>query len=87
MNAFLLLLGFRVIGKDFTLKTIIDAGIMSLFMDALSLIPQITEDALLATLFGGILYGAGRALNFIAGASSGGLDILGRKTGLISLPK
>lgn len=78
INAILLLLGLRVLGKDFTLNTIFGAGLISVFVQVFSYIPHIVSDVFLATIFGGILYGFGIGLTFVAGASTGGTDILGR---------
>lgn len=43
-----------------------------------TLCPPITKDPLLATIFGAVIYGLGLGINFAAGASSGGTDIIGR---------
>ncbi len=40
--------------------------------------PSLTENVLLATVFGGILYGVGIGIAFVAGASTGETDILRR---------
>ena len=48
------------------------------FIEVFSYVPSLTENVLLAALFGGILYGCGLGLAFIAGGSTGGTDILGR---------
>ncbi len=78
MNGILLLAGIKVLGKDFIIKTLIGTGTMSVFMDLLAYVPPITDNGILAALFGGILYGVGLGITFIAGASTGGTDILGR---------
>ena len=78
MNIFLLLLGIRVLGKKFLFKTLVASGFLSLFIEIFSYVPSLTENVLLAALFGGILYGCGLGLAFIAGGSTGGTDILGR---------
>ena len=78
INAILLLAGLKVLGKDFTLKTMFGAGLISLFVQLFSYIPQIVNDTFLATIFGGAIYGFGIGLAFVAGASTGGTDILGR---------
>lgn len=78
VNAVLLLMGLKVLGKEFTLKTIIGASLLSVFVQIFSYIPFYTENTMLATVFGAALYGAGIGLGFAAGASTGGTDILGR---------
>lgn len=68
-------IGFRFIGKRFT--------IMSFYMVALSsfltdLLPDmtITSDTLLISIFGGILNGASISICLLAGASAGGTDFI-----------
>lgn len=78
INAILLLLGGRMLGREFTLKTIAGVGSLSFFVQLFSYIPPATDDVLLAAVFGGMLYGTGIAIAFIAGASTGGTDILSR---------
>ena len=78
VNLILLLTGLKVLGKDFTLKTLVGAGLISLFVQIFSYIPPIISDVVLATVFGGALYGFGIGIAFAAGSSTGGTDILGR---------
>ncbi|MBE7011746.1 MAG: YitT family protein [Ruminococcaceae bacterium] len=78
INFIFLAIGFKVLGKEFTLKTMLGASLISLFVQIFSYIPYYTENTMLATVFGGTLYGLGIGLGFVAGASTGGTDILGR---------
>ncbi len=78
INIVLLLIGMRFLGKDFTVNTVIGAGLTSVFVQIFSYLPPITDNIFLATFFGGILYGLGIGIVFISGASTGGTDILGR---------
>lgn len=91
LNVVLLLLGFKVLGKNFVLKTLLGAGLLSLFVQIFSFFPLYTQNTMLATIFGGVLYGGGIGLSFAAGASTGGTDILGRiiqhKFGFIPIGK
>lgn len=77
INMIFLLIGFKVLGKAFVFKTLLGVTMLSLFMQVFSVIPLET-DPMLATVFGGILYGLGIGMSFAAGASTGGTDILGR---------
>lgn len=77
-NIAFLIIGFKVLGKEFTLKTLLGAALISLFVQIFSYIPFYTENTFLATIFGGVLYGIGIGIGFVAGASTGGTDILGR---------
>ncbi len=78
INAVLLAIGFKMIGKDFTIKTLVCTAVLSLLMDVASKLPPLTDDIFLATIFGAVLYGFGIGLALANGASSGGTDILSR---------
>ena len=78
INLIFLLIGFKLLGKNFVLKTLFGAALLSVFTEIFTLVPIYTENLLLAPLFGGVLYGLGIGLSFAAGASTGGTDILGR---------
>ena len=78
INLVLLLLAFKFIGMEFVIKTVVGAGAMSLFVQIFSYIPPVTEDIVLASVFGAVLYGTGIGLAFVSGASTGGTDILSR---------
>ena len=78
INIALLLLGYRVLGRDFTLKTLVSIVMLSIFIEIMSHVPVATNNLILAVLFGGILYGCGLGITFISGSTTGGTDILGR---------
>lgn len=78
LNIIFLLIGFKVLGKDFTLKTLLGTVMLSIFAEIFSYIPFYTENIIIPVIFGGALFGFGIGLNFAAGASTGGTDILGR---------
>ena len=68
-------LGFRKIGKKFTLYTLITVGTVTALTE---LIPRsmITADPLLISVFGGIINGASIAVALSAGATTGGTDFI-----------
>lgn len=78
INAVLLILGFRVLGKEFILKTLLGAGLISVFSEIFSYFPPATDNVVLGTIFGGVLYGFGIGLALASGSSTGGGDIIGR---------
>lgn len=78
INALLLLIALFVLGKSFVLNTLIGAASISVFVEIFSYLPPITNDVVLATIFGSILYGVGIGIALLSGASSGGTDIIGR---------
>ncbi len=79
INIPLLILAFSLWGKRLTLKTIKSVVILSAVMDLIELfVPTYDGNPLLAALFGGVCMGAGLALVFIRGSTTGGTDIVGR---------
>lgn len=78
INGIFLLTGIKILGKDFILKTLVASALLSFFVQIFSIIPIHTENPMVATLFGGTLYGIGIGTCFAFGASTGGTDILGR---------
>ncbi len=78
INFTLLLIGCKILGKEFVGRTIYVSGVLSVFVELFSYLPPIEIDLLLAAVFGSIIYGIGLGIAFATGASSGGTDILGR---------
>ena len=76
INIPLLILAYFKIGKYFILKAVGGTIFLSLFLNILEGLPSLTEDRLLACIYGGILMGLGTALIFKAGASTGGTDLI-----------
>ena len=78
INIIFLLLSLKFLGKAFVFKTLIGAASISLFVQIFSYLPPMTNNIILATIFGSLLYGFGIGLTFLSGGSTGGTDILGR---------
>ncbi len=78
INTVLLLISIKPLGKEFVINTIWVSTLLSVFVEAFSYIPPITDDVLLATVFGSVIYGVGIGLTLINGASTGGTDVLAR---------
>lgn len=78
LNIAFLLISFRVIGKAFVVKTVIGASVLTVFVQLFSMLPPLTDDVVLASIFGSLIYGLGIGLTFLAGGSTGGTDILSR---------
>lgn len=79
LNVSLFILGAITLGKDFILKTILSTVSFSVFLYVLEYFTQnqqFTDNAMLASIYSGLLVGAGIGLAFRAGASTGGVDIL-----------
>jgi len=69
-------LGYKQIGKTFALSTLYGIVILSITTTILHPVPAFTQDILLATVFGGILLGAGVGLVIRYGGSLDGTEIL-----------
>lgn len=74
----LYILGILVLGKRFALKTMISTIVYPLFITLLTTYigsSQITENPILASLYGGICIGVGIGMVYRVGGSTGGMDI------------
>jgi uncharacterized membrane-anchored protein YitT (DUF2179 family) len=80
MNIPLTLLGMKILGPRFGVKTVIGFVLSSFFIDFLTYFwgesPLVSNDALLSSVFGGVLIGFGLGLIFRSRATSGGSDII-----------
>ena len=79
LNVPLLILAWFYLSKKFAVSTAICTAVCSFVLDFVVplFIPVYAGDRLLCSLYGGVLVGAGMALIFIAGSTTGGTDILG----------
>jgi len=81
INIPLLLLSIKSLGKRFAFNTTIGIILISFFVALLTkfnLVTSLSNNLLLATLYGGIAIGIGLGLIFKAGASAGGGTILAK---------
>lgn len=70
--------GILVLGKNFAIKTLLSTILYPTFVSVFSVMSEtihITSDPMIASIYGGILVGAGVGLVFKTGASTGGMDI------------
>ncbi len=72
---FLIWGGFQK-GWLFSLSTFLSSILFSIFEDALLWLPTLTDNPLLAAIFGGVLYGLGTVCMLKAGVSAGGTDLV-----------
>ena len=75
LNLIPVFIGFKYIGKKFTLNSIFVVILTSVLTDIIPSIP-ITYDVLLISLFGGLINGIAIALCLLAECSSGGTDFI-----------
>lgn len=78
MNIPLLLVAYRLMGKQYTVNVIFCAVIFSVFVDSLRFLSQyqVASTTLLSAIYGGVFTGIGYGIMFRVDGSSAGLDIV-----------
>lgn len=76
LNIPLFILTILKVGKEVAIKGIIGTILLSIFIDLLEKLKPLTDDRLLACIYGGIFNGIGTAMALKASASTGGTDLL-----------
>jgi uncharacterized membrane-anchored protein YitT (DUF2179 family) len=78
MNSILILLGIRVLGRSFGIKTIFATVVLSLFLSIFEglVAEPIVDENFMSAVVGGILAGVGVGLAISQGGSTGGTDII-----------
>ncbi len=77
LNVPLVLISFKVVGKEFLLKTARSMIISTIFLDLIfPLTSAYSGSPFMAALYSGICLGAGMAFFYMRGSSSGGMDFL-----------
>lgn len=76
LNIPFLLLGYKHIGKTFVLSTLFSISSLSMWVTILHPVPVLTEDLMLASVFGGIVLGIGVGLIIRYGGSLDGTEII-----------
>lgn len=77
LNIPLLIAAWKLLGPRSLLLTLLSTVLLSAFIDlCAAVLPQYTNDALIASFFGGALSGLGVGILFLRGISTGGTDLL-----------
>ena len=77
LNIPLVIISYRAVGKHLLIKSAVTMVISSLFLDLVfPLFPMYRGDRLIASVCSGAFLGAGMALFYLRGSSSGGIDFL-----------
>ena len=77
LNIPLIIISYKIVGRAFMLKSFKTMFINTIFLDLIfPLIPMYTGQPFMAALFSGVFIGAGLALFYMRGSSSGGTDFL-----------
>lgn len=78
INVPLFLISIRGVSRNFFLGSLLGMLLSNLFLELLLAVEPPVTEPLLGALYGGLLTGLGLGLVFIAGASTGGVDIVAR---------
>lgn len=76
LNVPFFIIGYKQIGKGFTITTLFSVICLSIGVSIFTPIPEITNDMLLATVFGGIILGLGVGIIIRSGGSLDGTEII-----------
>ncbi|MGI6029930.1 MAG: YitT family protein [Eubacteriales bacterium] len=78
LNLPILAAGWRVMGKRFIVECLITSAVLNTCIDAVAWLPPLTQDRLMAAVYGGLLLGTAYGLYFRTMLSSGGTELLAR---------
>lgn len=78
VNVPLFIAGHKFVGRRFFWGSLAGMGISSVLIDVFNLLPSVEVEPLVGAIFGGLMVGAGCGIVFMQGASTGGVDIIGR---------
>ena len=76
LNIPVFLIAIRLKGLRYLIHTLFATVMLSFWLSVLPVVPLAGDDLLLASLYGGILMGAGIGLVFVTGATTGGTDLI-----------
>ena len=76
LNVPFLLLGFRHLGKNFLIQSTVAMALFSVLLEIFKQVDVVTNDVLLATVFGGILLGIGVGFVIKFGACLDGTEVV-----------
>lgn len=76
LNIPFLILGYKQLGKSFLIRAAYAMVILSLLLEQFKPIPELTNDVLLATVFGGLLLGIGVGFVIKFGACLDGTEVV-----------
>lgn len=76
LNLPLFILGWKMVGRTFLIYSMLGVVALSSALERTIMVPVVTQDALLAAIFGGVLSGIGMGIIFRSRGSLGGTDIL-----------
>ena len=77
MNVPLFLIGYKTMGRVFAFRSLVATILFSVCIDLIQ-VPPLTNDILLATVYGALLLGLGMGLIMRGNATTGGSDMIAR---------
>lgn len=80
LNVPIFLLGLKTMGKKYVVNSLAGMVVSSIFIDLFHevlKVPSATDNAVLASIYGGVMLGVGLGIVFRGRASTGGSDIIG----------
>lgn len=78
VNIPLFILGFIYESKHFAIKSLYGTVLLSIFIDVFSFLPNLANDMIIASVFGGAITGIGFGTVLLKGASTGGSEIVAK---------
>lgn len=80
INVPIFLVGWRVLGRHFLVSSLVSMAVSSVLIDVFAVLWDFEpmSDSLLASIFGGVLFGLSLGIIFLQGATTGGSDIVAR---------
>lgn len=78
INIPLLIIGWRLVGRDFLFKTLYGTSCLSFLITLTQNWKGSSSDIMLGSIYGGVLIGIGLGLIFMVNGSTGGTDIIAR---------
>lgn len=76
LNLPFIVFGYRKMGRDFVISTVYSVISLSVWVTILKPVPQVTNDFFLASIFGGVILGAGVGTILRYGGSLDGTEII-----------
>ena len=80
LNLPFIIMGARLIGQDFAIKTLLSVAVLGLCL-LVAPYPIVTSDRLLVSIFGGVFLGLGMGMAMRGGAALDGIEVLALYTG------
>lgn len=78
LNIIILLIALKTLGKTFVIDSLAAIVMIPLFLQLTEGFPPLTDNILLASVYGGALLGVGIGIAFSQGGTTGGTDIVSR---------